>query len=125
MDARIGFLPQPLLGELIQMGPAVEGAIADEEVVLDVADVALVFALGLGSCRPTRPRPEAIVSGQIEKPRMEDVAAAARMGDDRALLVIDEDLPRDAAEPLEGADERLVGVLGIFGVRRPEMNSKS
>src|SRR6185436_1500811 len=38
---RVGLLPEPLLGEPVEMGPALEGAVADDEVVLDVADVAL------------------------------------------------------------------------------------
>ena len=38
MPALIGLLAEPLLRELIVMGPAVTGAVAHEEVVLDVAD---------------------------------------------------------------------------------------
>ena len=52
MDPLVGFLAQPLLGGLVQVGPALEGAVADEEVVLHVPDVPLVLALGL---RPGRP----------------------------------------------------------------------
>jgi hypothetical protein len=62
---RVGFLPKPLLGELVEMGPALEGAVADEDVMLHVADVALVLALGLGAGRPTGAWPEAVVAGQI------------------------------------------------------------
>ena len=58
------------------MGPALEGAIADEEVVLHVADVALVLALGLGAGRATGARAEAVVASQVHEPRVElDVAA--------------------------------------------------
>ena len=56
VDPGVGFLPQPLLGELVGVGPALEGPVADEEVVLDVADVALVLALGLSAGRQARGR---------------------------------------------------------------------
>ena len=75
---RVGLLAQPLLGELIEMGPAVEGPVADEEVVLDVADLALVLALGPGPRRPTGARPEAVVAGEIEKPGIEARRRRAR-----------------------------------------------
>jgi hypothetical protein len=106
-----------VLGQLIEMGPAVEGAVADEEVVLDVADVALVLALRLGSGRATGARPEAVMPGQIQEPRMEHDLAAAPMGEHRALLVIDQDFARHAAAPLEGPHQRLVGMLGVLGIR--------
>src|SRR4029453_18696536 len=61
---RVGFLPQPLLGEPVEMGPALEGAVADEEVVLDVADVALVLPFGLGASGPAGAGAEAVVAGQ-------------------------------------------------------------
>jgi hypothetical protein len=71
------------------MRPAVELPVPDEEVVFDVADVTLVLALRLRPRRPAGPRPEAVVPGQIQKPRMEDDLTAAAVGDHRALLVID------------------------------------
>jgi hypothetical protein len=104
VDARVGFLPEPLLGELIEMGPALEGPVVDEEVVLNVADVALVLALGLGACRAAGPRPKAVVAGQVQESGMELDRAAAPMGDDGGLLIVDQDLARDAAEPLDGSD---------------------
>ncbi|GEM_PF-6338157 len=45
VDALVGLLAQPLLCELIEMVPAVEAPIADEEVLRDVPDVALVLPL--------------------------------------------------------------------------------
>lgn len=119
----VGFLPEPLLGQLVEVGPALEGAVADEEVMLDVADVALVLALGLGSGRATGPRAEAIVPGQIEEPGMELDGAAAPMRDDGGLLIVDQDLGRDAPEPLEGPHQRLVGMLGVLAVRPPEVEA--
>jgi hypothetical protein len=89
--------------------------------MLHVADVALVLALRLRSGRATRPRPEAVVPGQIQESRMEHDVAAGAVSDHRALLVIDQDLARHAAEPFEGADQRLVGMFGILGVGPPEV----
>jgi hypothetical protein len=40
-----------------------------------------------------------------------------------ALLVIDQDLAGHAAEPLEGPDQRLVGMLGILGVGPPKVEA--
>jgi hypothetical protein len=45
------------------------------------------------------------------------------MGDDGGLLIVDQDLGRRAAEPLEGADQRGVGVLGVLGVGAPEVEA--
>jgi hypothetical protein len=62
----VGLLPEPLLCKLIEVGPALERAVPGEEVVLEVVDIALVLALGLGAGRPTGPRAEAVVAGQVE-----------------------------------------------------------
>lgn len=43
----IHLFPQPLLGELVVMGPALECEIPDEEVVLDVVYDPFILALGL------------------------------------------------------------------------------
>src|SRR4029453_11868505 len=110
-----------LLGELIELGPALERPIADEEVMLDVADVAFVLALGLGASRTTGARAEAVVAGQIDEARGELDLAPPPVRDDGGFLIVDQDLGRAATEPLEGPHERLVGVLGILGVRPPEM----
>src|SRR6185295_12520800 len=99
---RVGLLAEPLLGELVEVGPALEGAVADEEVVLDVADVALVLALGLGPGWATGPGAEAVVAGQIEEPGMELDLAATPMREDGGLLIVDQNLGRPAAKPLEG-----------------------
>ena len=74
------------------MSPALEGAVADEEVVLHVPDVPLVLALGLRPGRPTGPGDEAVVAGQIHEARMEVDRAAPRMGEHGTLLVVDQDL---------------------------------
>src|SRR5262245_5904583 len=123
VHARVGFLPQPLLGELIEMSPTLERAIADEEVVLHVADVAFILALGLGAGGATSARAEAIVAGQVHEPRVELDVAATPMRDDGGLLIVDENFGGRAAEPLEGAHERLIGMLGILAVRPPEVEA--
>ena len=71
VHAGVGFLAEPLLGELVEMRPALEGPVADEEVMLDVADVAFVLPFGLGARRPTGPGAEAVVPRQVEEPGME------------------------------------------------------
>src|SRR5690242_21565176 len=105
------------------MSPAVEVAIANKEVVLDVTDIALVLALRLGAGGATRARPETIVPGEIDEARKEHDVAAATMGDHRALLIIYEHLARHAAEPFEGAHQRLIGMLAVLRVRAPEMKA--
>ena len=55
-------------------------------MVLDIADVAFVLALGLGAGRATGPRAEAVVARQIDEARMElDVAATPVRGLPSAL----------------------------------------
>jgi hypothetical protein len=105
VDAPVGFLPEPLPGELVQVGPALEGAVADEEVVFHVPDVPLVLALGLRPGGATGPGHEAVVTRQIHEARVEVDRAPAGMRQHRTLLVIDQDLARGAPEPLKGADQ--------------------
>jgi hypothetical protein len=63
------------------------------------------------------------VAGQIHEARMEVDRAATRMGEHRTLLVVDQDLAGRAAEPLEGADQPFIGVLGVLGLRAPEVEA--
>jgi hypothetical protein len=105
------------------MSPALEGTVADEEVVLDVADVAFVLALGLGAGGPTGARAESVVAGQVDEARVKLDVAATAVRDDRGLLIVDQDLGRHAAEPLEGARQSFVGVLGILTFRAPEVEA--
>ena len=51
---------------------------------------------------------------------MELDLASATMRDDGALLIVDQDFGRAAAEPFEGAYHSLVGMLGVLGVGRPD-----
>src|SRR5262249_28262914 len=112
VDALVRLLPQPPLGHLVQMRPALEGAVADEEVVFDIADIPLVLPLGLGPGGAAGPGHKSIVAGQIHEARMEANRASARMCEDGALLIVDQDLAGAAAEPLEGADH-------LAGEQRP------
>jgi hypothetical protein len=112
-----------LFGELVEMGPALEGPVAHEEVMLHVPDVPLILALGLRPGRSTGPRDEPIVAGQVDKAGMEADVPTAGMRQHRALLVIDQDLLGSAAEPLEGSDQPFIGVLGVLGVGAPEMEA--
>jgi hypothetical protein len=73
-----------------------------------------VLALGLGAGRATSARAEAVVAGQVHEPRVELDVAPAAMGDHGRFLIVDQDLGGCAPEPLEGAHDGLVGVLGIL-----------
>jgi hypothetical protein len=99
MTSLVRFLPQSLFGQLIEMGPTLEVAIADNEGVFDVADHPFVLALRLRPSRATRLRDEAIVPGRVEESRMELHRAAPRMFPYGGLLIIDEDFVRDVAQP--------------------------
>jgi len=61
MDARIGDLAHPPVKMRLERGPAVEAAPGDR-VVLDVADAALVLALGARPVRRAGPRPKTPVA---------------------------------------------------------------
>jgi hypothetical protein len=61
----IGFLAQPLLGQLIEMRQVFELSIAHEKVLFDVAHHALVLALGAGAPWPASARLKAVVGGQL------------------------------------------------------------
>src|ERR1043165_6636780 len=65
MHALVGFLPQPLLGQGVQMRHAVKGAIAYKEMPLDVAYHPLIFALGLGPVGLAGARCKAIMAGKV------------------------------------------------------------
>src|SRR5712692_10620038 len=56
VQSPIGFLPQSLLGQLVEMRQALELPVAGEEVLLDVAHHAFVLALGARAPWPAGPR---------------------------------------------------------------------
>ena len=117
VDTPIRFLAEPLLGELVQVGPALEGAVAHEEVMLHVADHPLIFAFGLRPGRSAGPRHKAIVTRQIHKPRMKPSRPSHRMLEDRRLLIVYQHLSRHATEPVEASDEAFIGMLRIRAIR--------
>lgn len=49
MPALVGLTREPVLELLIEMGPALKCTVAQEEVLLEVADYALVLVLGAGA----------------------------------------------------------------------------
>ena len=59
----IGFLAQPLLGQLIEMRQVFELAIAQEEILFDVGHHALVLALGATAPWPAGTRLKAVMCG--------------------------------------------------------------
>ncbi len=121
--ATIRLVPQPVLGELIEMHPTIDGAVADEEVVLDVADHAFVLALRLRPGRSARARYKPIVSRQIHKSWMEPGGATLRMRKGRRRLIVHQHLGQHAAKPLEAPDQPVIGVCGVLAVRAPEVES--
>lgn len=121
MAPLIRLCSQPVLDELIEMSPALEGAIAHEDVVLDVAHHPLIFALGLRPGGSAGPRHKAVVARQIHKPRMEPDGPLYGMLQDRRLLIVHEDLARHTAEPVEAPDQPVIGMLRIRAGRTPEM----
>jgi hypothetical protein len=67
---------------------------------------------------PADPRVEAVVAGQVHESGREDDPARP-MRQHRSLLVVDQDLRRHAAQPLERPNQRLVGVLGVLAGGAP------
>ena len=51
------------------------------------------------------------------EPRRQDIDIAAQ----DTWLIVDEHFGRHATEPLEGADQPLIGVLGVLTIRTPEV----
>lgn len=105
------------------MRPALKGTIPDKEVVLDVADHPLIFALGLCSGRLAGARDKPIVARQIHKPGMEASRATSWMSEHRRFLVVHQHFGGDACKPLNAADQSVIGVLGVLTVRAPEVES--
>jgi hypothetical protein len=67
MNTRIRFLPQPLFGQLVEVSPALELPVSDEEVMLHLTHHAFVLALGAWASRLAGLRGEPIVAGQIQE----------------------------------------------------------
>src|SRR3990172_7455562 len=103
------------------MRPTLEGTVADEEVLLDVAHHALVLAFRacpVGSASAWR---EPVMGGQVEKTLVETgltLVGGLKHGD---LLVVHQHFLSDAAEVLQTADQAFVGMLGIQTVGAPDV----
>src|SRR3954447_15738400 len=122
VDAQVGLVAQPLLSELVEMRPAVEGRVAHEEMVLDIADHALIFAFGASAVGPTGARRKAIMGSQIDK-ACSELETVVMVEQHSNFLIVDEHLLRNASEVLEAADETVVGVLGIQAGGTPKVEA--
>src|SRR5215210_9054093 len=112
MHALVSFLAQPLFSQLVEVCPTIEGPIADKEMVLDVADHALVFAFGASAVGAAGARCKAVVRGEVKKAliELETVTMVEQHSD---FLIVHQHLFGKAAEVLEAADETLVGMFGV------------
>lgn len=72
---------QPLLGQLIEMRQALEGTVADKEMMLHIPDHALVFALGACPIGTAGPRLKPVMPGQVQKPGIKPHGFANAMFD--------------------------------------------
>lgn len=122
MEPRIGFLAQPLFGQVVELGPALKGAVAHEEMLFDVADHALVFAFGAGTIRAAGAGREAVVRREVEKALVESKGVTL-VDQHGGFLIVDQHLLGDAVEVLQAADQPLVGVFGIVVRRAPEVKA--
>ena len=111
MHPHIGDVVEPVPSLLIEIGVIEERAAVDE-IVAQVADGPLDFALGLRAIRATRARREAPVMREAEKLEIahERAALQPQVARDHRLHLIEEQLLRDAAERakrlLEPVDQR-------------------
>ena len=114
MHPRVGFFGQPLLGELVEVSPAFERPVADEEMALDVPDHALVLALGPGSAGLADPGIEVIERRQIQEALVEPRLASDGMLQYRRLLVIHQHVLQYTTKVLQTANQALKGVFDVF-----------
>jgi hypothetical protein len=122
MDARIGDLAQPPRQVCLELGPGGEAA-AGDGVALDVADAALVLALGPGPVGGAGLRPEAPVAGEgVEAVVEDDLARPRVVVRHQRLGVVEQDLLGHAAEVPEGAIEPVEpGALPLVPEGRDEI----
>ena len=104
------------------MRPTLEGAVADKEV-LHIAHHPLILTLRLRAGWSAGAGAQSQVARQIHKPWMEPSRTATRMCEHRRFLIVDQDLGGYPAEPLEAADQPVIGVLGVLAIRTPEVES--
>jgi hypothetical protein len=92
-------LIEPVLALVIEIGIMQEGPTVDE-IPAHVADGTLNLALGLRAIRSTGPRREAPVRGEAQKLEIVDERPAfdSQIARDHGLHLVEEQLPRHAAE---------------------------
>lgn len=127
MLAWIGFLCQPLQGQLVELSPALKGSVADEEFPLTYPTIRSSFpfvraraglqARGWKPYRDARSRKRSlpVLGGQSRKAR----PAAHRVFQHGGLLVVHQDFFRHATEVLQAQDQTLIGVLSILPISAP------
>src|SRR5690606_27763869 len=122
MHALVGLGGEPGLEQADEVIEALEGAVALEEVLLHVADHAFHLARGAGPVGPAGFGAEGVMAGELPEARVE-AHRAWYMLEHRRSLVVDPHLAHAAAEPLEGAYQALVGVLGVAAGRGEDMKA--
>ena len=95
------------------MGEAVEPAVPDEEVLLEILHHPLYFAFGPGPARAAGPWQEVIVVGQQQEPGVEHHFPVVIFQHCR-FLVINQHGFHTATEVTEGLYQRLIGVFRIL-----------
>src|SRR3954465_11526859 len=60
-------LSKPHFGQLVEVAHTLKRAIADEEVLFDIPNHALIFALGAGTIGPAGSRHKIVVARQVHK----------------------------------------------------------
>src|SRR3989304_525112 len=103
LHTQIRFFLEPLLCQLVEMHPALETAIADKEVLLDITHHAFIPSLRSGQAFALRACPigpatsgcKPVVSDQIDKAFIEFRSFAVRGPQHRTLLVVHQHFCRD------------------------------
>lgn len=103
----------PLFQLLINMSEAVEPAVPDEEVLLEVFDHPFNFPLGPGPAWTTGPWQEAVVISKQQEPGVEHHLPVV-IFQHSGFLVIDQHGFHATTEVAEGANQGLVGMLCIL-----------
>jgi len=121
MHPHIRLFGKPKKGALVHMGEALEGAVADEEVVLYVPYHPFILALGPGTVGAAGPGDKPVVACEVEKASVEPDGIAHTVLDDGTFLIVHEDLGGHPAEVLKGSDHPLIGMLCIVAVGAEEV----
>ena len=101
VHARVGDGVEPMPELLVEVVEIAEAA-GEEEVFADVAERSLHFPLGLGPVRLAGLWEKAVVTGEVDERAIVDDAVAVTGAGHRGLHAVVEDLPRRAADRLEG-----------------------